>query len=164
MEERFLKRKLHNSFFLKNNDAAKDILQTLYDEGIECEKELCEYENWTVVRDFEDASSIHSSFPLNNPDYILHLKNKEKYYICVFDFGVYFINEIKQYHRLNFPAVQDVGQNLWFKNDKLHRVDGPCFVEIKSDFKKWAIDGQEMTESEFIKEMAKRRLKICTKK
>ena len=53
-------------------------------------------------------------------------------------------------HRLDGPALEYIeGNKLWYKNGKLHRLDGPA-VEFYNGQKEWYIEGNKLTETEFL--------------
>ena len=51
-------------------------------------------------------------------------------------------------HRVDGPAIEDVGgDTFWYLDDKLHRVDGPA-IEYTNGGKEWYLNGEELTEEE----------------
>ena len=50
--------------------------------------------------------------------------------------------------------VNPYGDKFWYLNDKLHREDGPA-VERASGNKRWYLNGEELTETEFNNRMKK---------
>ena len=56
----------------------------------------------------------------------------------------------RELHRLDGPAaIWASGTRFYYQNDKIHRLDGPA-VEGSYGTKKWCIEGEELTEEEFI--------------
>ena len=52
-------------------------------------------------------------------------------------------------HRLDGPACEYVsGAKRWYQNGNLHRLDGPA-IEDADGYKEWYIGGKELTEEEF---------------
>ena len=52
-------------------------------------------------------------------------------------------------HREDGPALEFVdGTKSWYQNDKRHRTDGPA-IEHVSGNKYWYINGKELTEEQF---------------
>ena len=45
--------------------------------------------------------------------------------------------------------VHSNGIKYWYQNGQLHRVDGPA-IEYSDGSKKWYIEGNELTEEEFL--------------
>lgn len=43
------------------------------------------------------------------------------------------------------------GSKYWYKNGKLHRLDGPAVINIKLDIKIWCLDGYQYTEEKYKK-------------
>lgn len=62
-----------------------------------------------------------------------------------------------QYHRTDGPAYLSDSSKVWFVNGKHHRLDGPS-VEHADGRKYWYINGSAYIESEFIKEITRRRI------
>ena len=61
-------------------------------------------------------------------------------------------------HREGGPAIESSYSKEWYFDGKLHREDGPA-IEFSSDqYKRWFINGIEMTEEEFIKWLDKKQL------
>ena len=59
-----------------------------------------------------------------------------------------------QLHRLDGPAIeQPYGFRAWYQNDQLHRLDGPAF-EYSDGSKFWFIKGKELTEAEWLQQVA----------
>ena len=53
-----------------------------------------------------------------------------------------------QLHREDGPAVEYAnGDKLWYRNDQLHREDGPA-IEYADGRKYWYINGEKLTEAE----------------
>ena len=53
-------------------------------------------------------------------------------------------------HREDGPAVEySNGDKIWHKNGLLHREDGPA-CEYADGSKEWFIEGNELTEKEFL--------------
>ena len=68
----------------------------------------------------------------------------------------------QELHRENGPAVVcPDGTKYWLLHDKYHREDGPA-MEHEDGSKEWFLDDLEYTESEYYKELYKR--KKITKK
>ena len=62
-----------------------------------------------------------------------------------------------QRHREDGPAIEGSdGSKNWWINGECHREDGPA-VEYPDGSKLWWLNGQEYTESEYKKEMLKRK-------
>ena len=60
-------------------------------------------------------------------------------------------------HREDGPAIEYAsGNKYWFRNGKRHREDGPA-VEYANGTKEWYLDNKSYTESEYNKEMARRK-------
>ena len=47
------------------------------------------------------------------------------------------------------------GGNFWYLNGKLHREDGPAVEWAIDGYKRWYLNDEELTESEFNKRMNK---------
>ena len=77
----------------------------------------------------------------------------KKYYVVVDDFGTtrWFKDaEHSIRHRENGPAVIWAdGSKFWLQDGQLHRIDGPA-VERADCTKEWHINGEELTEAEFL--------------
>ena len=53
-------------------------------------------------------------------------------------------------HREDGPAIEYTsGSKYWYKNGKLHRLDGPA-IEYANGDKRWYIEGNKLTEKEFL--------------
>lgn len=62
-----------------------------------------------------------------------------------------YYNDKGQLHRLDGPAVEEVGRGkFWYVDGKLHRADGPA-IEYADDRKSWYVNGKKMTKEEFNK-------------
>lgn len=59
-----------------------------------------------------------------------------------------FLNEKREYHRTDGPAIENIHGKFWYKNGKLHRLDGPA-VEWTNGGKEWYIEGKKYTENSF---------------
>ena len=46
------------------------------------------------------------------------------------------------------PVTDTTGNKRWYKDDKLHRLDGPA-VKWTNGAKEWYINGKQLTEKEF---------------
>ena len=69
----------------------------------------------------------------------------------------WFING--EIHREDGPAVEcSNGDKIWHLNGKLHREDGPACEYASGN--KWYIDGEEMTEKEFLEKTQKHTVTI----
>ena len=77
----------------------------------------------------------------------------KKYFVTVDDEGTtrwYKDAKCKVLHRENGPAVEHPGgTKFWLQNDQYHRTDGPA-VEWPNGDKEWYINGEELTEAEFL--------------
>ena len=57
-------------------------------------------------------------------------------------------------HREDGPAVENAnGSQSWYINEKRHRTDGPA-IEHPSGKKEWWLDGEGLTEEEFLRQTA----------
>ena len=55
-----------------------------------------------------------------------------------------------QYHREDGPAIEYAsGTKCWCKNGKCHREDGPAYEWANGD-KDWYLEGNKLTEKEFL--------------
>ena len=55
-----------------------------------------------------------------------------------------------QLHRTDGPAIEWAsGIKSWYQNDQRHRIDGPA-IECTNGRKLWFIDGNRLTEAEFL--------------
>lgn len=81
-----------------------------------------------------------------------------EYIVKVYPKGSMFWTFNGRYHREDGPACEWMdGDKLWYLNGKLHREDGPA-CEWANGRKEWYLDGYRyMTESDYRKEMAKRK-------
>ena len=62
-------------------------------------------------------------------------------------------------HRLDGPAVDRAdGAKEWYKDDKLHRLDGPAVERTNGD-KLWYINDKQLTEKEFNEYIKKQEIK-----
>jgi len=52
-------------------------------------------------------------------------------------------------HRENGPAAESQGNKYWYDQGKRHRIDGPA-VEFSNGIKEWWIDGEQLTEKDFL--------------
>ena len=78
----------------------------------------------------------------------------KKYYVTVDDEGAtrwYKDAKCKVLHRENGPSVEYTNDGImyWHQNGLLHRTDGPA-VEWCNGTKEWYINGEELTEAEFL--------------
>jgi len=63
-------------------------------------------------------------------------------------------------HRLDGPAFEGAsGTKSWWQNDQLHRIDGPAVERADGD-KEWYIQGEELTEPEFLARTQPRELSL----
>jgi hypothetical protein len=59
-------------------------------------------------------------------------------------------------HREDGPAVEyPDGAKLWYLNGELHREDGPA-IEWEDGYKDWYLNDKRYTESDYLKEIAKK--------
>ena len=64
--------------------------------------------------------------------------------------GIKYWYQNGQLHRVDGPAIEySNGTKYWYQNGQLHRVDGPA-IEYSDGSKKWYIEGNELTEEEFL--------------
>ncbi len=62
---------------------------------------------------------------------------------------IIYLNDKNELHRLDGPAIKDVGGNKWwYQNGKLHRLNGPA-VEFADGEKDYWINDHRLTEEEF---------------
>jgi hypothetical protein len=61
-------------------------------------------------------------------------------------------------HRVGGPAYTHKDTNIWFYEDKLHRLDGPAVIEGGGPKQHW-IMGQRLSPKEYKKEIARRKRK-----
>lgn len=52
-------------------------------------------------------------------------------------------------HREDGPAAESQGNKYWYNQGKRHRTDGPA-VEFSNGSKEWWIDGEQLTEKDFL--------------
>lgn len=57
-------------------------------------------------------------------------------------------------HRDNGPAMIGIGYEMWLKNGKLHRTDGPAYLSFsrisgETILMWWYLNGNRLTEDEF---------------
>ncbi len=65
-----------------------------------------------------------------------------------------------QLHREDGPAIEYAnGSKLWIKNGRLHRENGPAFENARGE-KFWYLNDEKLTEQEFNKILAKKRIKL----
>jgi hypothetical protein len=75
--------------------------------------------------------------------------NYQEYTVKVFDNGNKYWYKNDQLHRLDGPAQEFAnGDKCWYKNGKYHRLDGPAW-ELDDGRKHWYINGKELSEQEF---------------
>lgn len=72
-------------------------------------------------------------------------KQEEKWYL----YGVL--------HRENGPALTNKHEQIWYINGEMHRENGPAFISY-IDLDEWRLNGDEFSESEFKREIRKRKL------
>ena len=77
-----------------------------------------------------------------------------KYRIVVNEYGdKLYYNNANQLHRTDGPAIEwSDNTKSWFQYDIRHRTDGAA-VEYSDGDKAWYINGEELTEAEFIQEV-----------
>jgi hypothetical protein len=61
-------------------------------------------------------------------------------------------------HRLDGPARVHRDNMFWYKEGKLHRLDGPAIIERAGPKQYW-IEGQKLSPKEYKKEIARRKRK-----
>jgi hypothetical protein len=63
-----------------------------------------------------------------------------------------------QRHRVDGPAIEYTsGDKYWYQNDQLHRIDGHA-IEYANGTKLWYIQGEKLTEAEFLHRTQSREL------
>jgi len=75
------------------------------------------------------------------------------YKVTVDDEGtIRWYNENGQQHREDGPAIEWAdGTKSWWINGRRHREDGPAIEHAKNGDKEWYINGEPLSEQEFIK-------------
>ncbi len=60
-----------------------------------------------------------------------------------------YLNNKKQYHRLDGPTAENIkGCQWWYKNDMLHRNNGPAYCEQNGKYHYW-LNNQKLTEDKY---------------
>jgi len=63
-----------------------------------------------------------------------------------------------KFHRLDGPAIRHKKSLVWYKEGKLHRLDGPAVSDPGGPKQYW-IEGQRLSPKEYKKEIARRKRK-----